>query len=1049
MLRLEALRERHLGQLVWRTPFFAGAILATTFGLLLSNPTYGQAETETVIFNIPAQSLPSALSEFARQAQVSLVFSEPGFDTVAANAVIGSFQRQRALAILLEGTGLRASSVSADRVIVQRPTETSAARTGLTVANNLTTPSAQATGDSAQSTDRTSDNLADTQDQASPTTRSSNKQDKTLPLEEIVVTGTHIRGKPPVGAQLIIFNRQAIEQTGFSSTAELIQSLPQALGAGPNIDTSSLPLNVADAANSNPGLGSSSNLRGIGPDSTLTLVNGRRLSGAGSRGGFVDISLVPLTSVERIEIMADGAAALYGSDAIGGVINIVLRDDYEGAETRVQYGTVTSGSHDDFQFGQVFGNSWGNGNMIFAYEYQNQEHLLNSEREYTANSDLTSLGGDDFDLLSFANPGTIFSFVDFQTYAIPEGQDGTSLTAADFVGSAGTINKKNQWIDTTLLPATESHRLFTTVSQKLNDSVELFGELRYTDREYDFRALASAARFTVPSTNPFFVDPTGTGASSVRVFYSFEDELGTDRTSGEVVAVNLALGTTFALPNDWQLDVYGSYDEQQTNTLRTNYANTLALNTALADTNPATAFNPFGDGANTNPATIAMIGTGFNTQEIDSDLWSANATADGTLLSLPGGEAKLAFGMDYREETFSVEAVSFSAEPQPTVRTPRAYDRDIFAAFAEVSIPIFGESNSRTGFQSLDISIAGRFEDYSDFGTTINPRVGIAWAPTSGLTLRGSYSESFRAPLLDELRNDNLVVLALTGGDAGSPTGTSDKLLISGGNPLLTPEEAENWTVGFDVTPDTVPGLSVSATYFNIDIENRIAEPDTTSTGILADPVQFASIITRNPDPAVVQAWFDNPDATVGDFTAPGSVIDVIVDTRLNNVSLSEIRGMDLTVSYRFDTNVGTFGLESNSSYYFDYKEAFTSTAPVVETLDTVNNQVDFRARNSVSWSGKGFAANLFVNYVSDYTDDVSVPNRKIDSWATADFNISYTTDQRNARSWRSGLKTSLIVQNLFDEDPPFVNNSAGVGFDPTNSNPLGRFVSLKIVKDW
>lgn len=1019
-----------------RAPLVAfPAVLGLSFSL-------AAAEIGKTIFNIEAQPAPQSLTEYALQANVQVGYTAAVVEDVLTNPVKGEYDNVRALELLLKDTGLTAeygergifirrivaSEVSGD---IEAPAPAVAETTSLQLMQSTIPALSQGSTTSVAEDNRAQDDQ------------------ERVRIEEITVTGTHIRGQLPVGAHVLTIDRQTIEQTGLSTIADVIQRLPQALGTGPNLDTSSIPVNVADDANHNPGLGSSINIRGVGPDSTLTLINGRRVASSGRLGGFVDISMVPLTAVERIEILADGASALYGSDAIGGVVNVILRDDYEGAETRVRYGTVTSGSRDDIQFSQALGSSWGSGNMILAYEYRDRHALLNSERAYAANSDLTSLGGDDFDLQDFANPGTILSLVNFQTYAIPEGQDGTSLTPADFVGLAGTHNDLNRWgAGTTLLPDTKRHSLFAAISQRLSKSVELFSEVRYTRREFDFRALSAGNILTVPSTNPFFVDPTGTGASSILVFYSFVEEFGADKTSGKKDALNLTLGSKFALFDDWQLELYGTYDEQQVNTLRTNAPHLPTVAAALADPDPATAFNPFADGANSNPATIAMIGTAFNTEAIESDLWEVNATADGTLLVVPGGEVKVAVGLDYREETLNREQLILTTTPEPRSLVSPPFGREIFAAFAEVSIPIFGEGNRRPGLHGLDLSIAGRFEEYSDFGTTTNPRVGLSWAPSNALTLRATYSESFRAPLLTELRDDNLNALALTGEDPGVPSGISDKLLISGGNPFLKPETAKTWSAGFDLTPDSMPGFRLGVTYFSIDIDDRIAEPDSSSAGILADPEQYAEIITRNPDPSVVQSWFDQADTQADFRNPPGALIDVIVDTRLNNVSVSEIRGIDLIASYDFETNFGTFGLYSNSSYFSDYREAFTSTAPFVETLDTLNNQVDFRARNSVSWRHNGFAAYLYVNYVSGYTDDISTPNREIDPWTTADLNFSYTMSD-NASSWLRGVKTSLIVRNLFDEDPPFVNNPVGVGFDPANASSLGRFVSVELVKDW
>ncbi|MFD2499803.1 TonB-dependent receptor plug domain-containing protein [Rhizorhabdus histidinilytica] len=190
----------------------------------------------------------------------------------------------------------------------------------------------------------------------------------------------------------------------------------------------------SDRSFPNTGFGSGANLRGLGSDATLVLVNGRRMAGSGGKGDFTDLSSIPVGSIARIEILADGASAIYGSDAVGGVINMILKKDFEGAETRARFGSATSGSLRDYQFSQLAGTRWSTGHIMASYEYSKRAALPSADRRFTRSADLRPLGGDDF-RNSYSIPATVLRFdPGLGTYvpgfAVPDGQDGTGLTLA-------------------------------------------------------------------------------------------------------------------------------------------------------------------------------------------------------------------------------------------------------------------------------------------------------------------------------------------------------------------------------------------------------------------------------------------------------------------------------------------------------------------------------------------------------------------------------------------------------------------------------------------
>ena len=208
-----------------------------------------------------------------------------------------------------------------------------------------------------------------------------------------MLTGTNIRGAGGGSSPLVTVSRDEIERAGQSTVGAAVAALPQNFGGTSTEDTS---LTSSDRTTLNEGLGSGANLRGLGSDATLTLINGRRVAGAGGQAEFTDISMIPLAAVERIEVLADGASAIYGSDAVGGVINVILRKSFKGGETRFYSGVPTQGGASEVQVGQVLGSAWGGGHALIAYEYSLRERLRARERDYTRSADLRPLGGSDW-----------------------------------------------------------------------------------------------------------------------------------------------------------------------------------------------------------------------------------------------------------------------------------------------------------------------------------------------------------------------------------------------------------------------------------------------------------------------------------------------------------------------------------------------------------------------------------------------------------------------------------------------------------------------------
>ncbi len=1038
------------------------SILVAVIGFFAAATSYAQDDGNTVDYDIPASTLPQALRAFARQSRIELVFTEQGYEDVRTQPVIGVYQKERALEMLLAGTGLRVGFGSGDSVIVQRA-QASEATTGFAIGgldNGAVTLMAQTAVNAAQD----SRTPGDVSQQGSDTTITGNSVDNSRVLEEIITTGSRIRGAQSA-SPIVTISREEIDMAGFATVEEVVEFLPQNFGAGATLDARTNATNQQQAVGGGDvgdfAGGTSVNLRGLGSDSTLVLLNGRRLSPSGFSASFTNIASIPVTAIERVEVMTDGASAIYGSDAIGGVINFILRDSFDGAETRLRYGSDASDGTSNVQFGQSFGTSWNSGDVLLSYEYYDSDPLASADRRFTASTDLSPFGGTDRRRPG-GSPGNIVA--GGQSFAIPTGQDGTSLTPADFVGLENTSRLYNSREFGDVIGAREQHSAFMHLRQTVG-AVELFGAARFSNNEQSIRSGGGVVGFTVfgdnPATpeiegNPWFVDPTGTGLTTVRVEYAVTEDFGPSVSLTELESAGATVGAQIEFGENWSAELAVNWSEEEGQLAFANQLDFAGLLGAVNLPDPNLAFNPFGDGPSTNASVIeSLVNREREVASIDkNELISANIGVTGNAFDIAGGTVRVAAGIDFREESLFTGTFTTARE----LRTSNL-ERDILAVYGEVLLPLVVDRNRRGWLHRLEVSLAVRHEDYSDFGSSTDPKLGIVWSPTEALTFRGTIGTSFRAPSLTDLDDSTQSSWRYFPENFFGLTPIS-VLLQTGRNSDLKAQEATTWTTGFQWRPKSVDGFSLDVTYFNVDFKGRIEQPTGDAFGALSDP-RFASVLTQNPSAEQIAAIVNHPNYDpdflvrfgLGPFLPEdlisGSVpVAGIFDNRLTNLARSVVTGTEVQLSYGFDTNVGSFNLGFNGSYMFDFERRLLPTDPLFEEVDTFGRPVDFRWRGSFGWSRNRWSASGFVNYTDGYTDNVnSSVARDVDSWTTMDLTIAYRTGSRIGIF--SDMRLALTTQNLFDEDPPFVDTIGGVAYDATNANPLGRFFSLQVTKDW
>ncbi|WP_296173160.1 TonB-dependent receptor, partial [uncultured Brevundimonas sp.] len=502
---------------------------------------------------------------------------------------------------------------------------------------------------------------------------------------------------------------------------------------------------------------------------------------------------------------------------------------------------------------------------------------------------------------------------------------------------------------------------------------------------------------------------------------------------------------------DWTLEAYGAFAEELSEGGTNNQINSTFLAEALGNAvdNPATSysaardgyFNPFGSGGADGDAVLDFISQGYTWSRYRSRISSANLMLDGSPLSLPGGDLRIAVGASFRREAFNRRSQNFASGVAPVITIGDPQFRDIGAVFMEVRAPLVGEANAMPGIKRLELTLAGRAEDYDDVGATSNPKVGLIWQPSDPFTVRASWGTSFRAPALTEVF-DRVQLGPLTVSDSGV---SRVAILQSGGNTDLEPETAESLTVGVEWA--LRPGMRFSVGYFDIRFENKIGRPALENiTSILVDPSLSPFVTRLTPgnaaDLARVQAFLADP-RFVSPTLYPASSYSVILDGRWANTGELNVEGIDLAGSYDFDIGDNTFGLSLSASYLLDYSRRVTPVAVREDVLGLVGFPVDLRAQAAATWTRGDWSTRIGVNHASDYHD---AAGRTIDAFTTADLQLRWAG---GGTGLAEGVEAALTIQNIFDADPPFYDSPQGFGFDPGQAGPLGRVAAFQLIKRW
>lgn len=831
------------------------------------------------VFNLPAEPLSQALRDVGVSTGRNVIAPADLVEGRLAPPLTGTYTAEEAVARLLAGTRLGFRLVDGSLVVDGR------------AEHKLDTPPAS-TNSSAQ---------------------------------QVVVTGTHVRGASPT-SPLIVLTRKDIDRTGATAVDELMRTLPPNSESGVNKENSLVSLPAVDPTDH----GASINLRGVGQRATLVLLDGRRLAPSGA-GAFVDVSMIPLSAVERVDVLTDGASAIYGSDAVGGVVNFVLRDRFEGFETTAQAGTTTEGGGSQLLVSQAAGHAWSGGHALLAYEHRLEDPIKAGERQVT-------------------------------------------------------INEPS---DTYLLPHERKDSVLATLGQELAPGLK--GGLTATYA----RRVTNRTVFQTGSPLPVSVDAKSNAAT---------------------VAGELA----YSLPKGWLLSLDGNYALTRTSQIQR------------------------------QPGGTPVV----NDRDIRSSVASGELHLDGPLFDLPAGAVRVAIGGELRGETYRqvFGSTGFAYSTTSARRT-------VGSVYGEAVVPIVSATNRRPGVEVLQLSAAARYDHYSHTGSSFDPKLGLLWSPLLGLRLRGSYSTSFRAPLLSE-------TTGIYGGvldpayfffvDPSQAPAGSILLFLQGSNPDIKPETSRNWTLGAEWQPRAIDGLKVSANYYSIRYTNRIAMPASVVT-IVGDPA-YSSIVQFNPDVTALSAVMAGAQF-LDDFTGPGftdghataSDVYVVLDDRTTNTAFTSTSGLDLDLHYAFRIGTNDISAGAHATHIFQFRDQLRPGSPVIDELDHPYQALSWRGRADVAWSNGSWAASLSVNYAGPYVDNRTSVDVPVGAFTTVDANLAYTFAAE--RGVLHGARISLYADNLLDSRPPYLSldqgRTQGIAYDPVNASARGRFVSIQLRKSW
>lgn len=990
--------------------------LALAIAIAACLPTYAAAAEpgttrEAVIdFDIPAGDLSVALERFSTQSGIQAMYRQDLVAGKRAPMVKGSYSPSAALSRLLGGTGLSSERVN-DKTYVLRaaPVQAKAARKSATNGN------AAADADGAE--------------------------EETKELETMVVVGSRLGTSPVESAMPIrIISREQIDRSGAGNIAQILSYLSEvSVNNGGDRSIGALS-GVATEGSSNS---STVQMRGLPRGMTLILINGRRAgdSASFSETGQFDLSTIPLSLVERIEVLPAGSSAIYGGDGLAGVVNIVLRKDASGLEFRVRRSVADSYAAD--QVGVMWGKTWDRADLSISANWGINDSLLSSERSLTADQDYRRFGGRD--MRSFGYPATVYSLAgcpadDFclipvaqrgnlpglnaPVATVPEGLDGRNLQPGDFLATQGLANRSSR--NYHFRSAEKTRALMVNGRVSLTETTDLFAEFTYSKREvpsYEVPLFYTSGQYggvdsVVPASHPF--NPFGADVGVNLIFY--KTGIYSDYTQNHNRGVLGLRGRTGRF--EWEVSGWQARDRSGTN--RPAGFDFDGLTEALSSTNPATTINPFvGDGS--LPASPEFLESLLMTYGNSAKSTTSGLTGyvRGRVLTLPSGEITGLAGFEGQRssiDTYRPDAISVYVDGSSNSR----------ALFAEARIPLLAAREGQK-WERVVLTAAGRREwsDRSEQPANTET-LGFEFRPFESLLLRGTYSTAFRPLLtfrsLEEPANSLLYVEDPKFNNEGYYVNVTSQ---GGVPPGIRPETSKNRTIGLVYRPSQDWTFSLNA--WDIQIKDRIAVLALQT--LVNEESNYPDRVQRNPQTGLISN----------------------IDNRNVNIALSSVSGVDVALDGYWETRVGDFQTSLAATYTRKHEQQNTPLSVPTDSLAVYNATgwaPKWKIVPRISWDNRDWLTAMIAGrYVSSYRDSVALstgPNARTfqmlgDFWLV-DLNFELKPGKLLSNdSFLSETRLTIGAANILNKLPEFCAACGNRGYDGSQYDINGRTIYAEL----
>ncbi|GAB3732224.1 TonB-dependent receptor [Silanimonas algicola] len=891
-------------------------------------------------------------------------------------------------------------------------------------------------------------------------------------LDAVTVTGTNLRGVDLAEAQPVqVIDAVKFERLGLASIGDVLKLISETGGGTGNFSTATSGALQADS----PAGMAGASLRGLGAGSTLTLVNGRRVAASSFSNGvrsenFVDINAIPMAAVERIEVLSAGASAIYGADAVAGVINVVLRQSFDGVRAAVSIGDSTADS-DEAKLNANLLVGFGDDDLggLVVVDAFRRNGFYNRDRAITADERVPSQQG----IFPSVNWGS-FSRDDFVEASCPSGQrfDGRPGFPLGSLGAYCAVDRSDY---TAFDPQLDQLGLYGTFNARLGDALAFFSEVQLQRNEsFATSAPAPWSQATIAFNHPNFpaelrtrMLAAGLGATQDIVGWGrFPDERQVDV---ETTNWRALAGLRGELNDTWGWEAAIGYGRSESEQVASggiyNRTRTLAAlrgrlcadgSTTCTPTTGGLWYNPFGGQASQDPRVMALLRDTVP-RNGESTTLSADLKLNGTAGAIGGRDIAWAVGVEGRREDIA-DRPSPLAEVNRLTGQPGVFgfgsksasaDRNASALFIESLLPFT---------DTFDVRLAGRYDHYSDFGGDFNPSVGLRFRPSEALVFRAGWNTGFRAPSLAQAGSGttaaSFTLPCASGSEfftnwCGSRSGRPTILSQVLANPDLEPETSEAWNAGMVWSP--LERTTVSVDYWSFDQKNTV---DVDYFGLLRAALANPSLIYTFADgsrPRPVNA----PGIEIGSGGI-GRVSTGEVFAQLQNIGVQRTDGWDIAIDHGMAEDVlgGRLDLSIDATRVLSFERSESCSPQVAplrgdgaciggQRLVELNGEYRYpkwRGTVALEWTSDDFDAALWASYTGSYYDDFRfdpaaiATTARVASWTTLNASWGWNLNETH--------RVSLQVKNLTDRDPPRALG-ASAWVDTYNHDAMGRFVTL------